>query len=79
MNTAPVTSADRLAFTGFIAIVVHAMIILGISFNAETHQAKAQTLEVTLANYRSDEAPQQADFLAQIQQNGSGAGQQRTY
>ncbi|MDO6805014.1 hypothetical protein Q4595_21360, partial [Wenyingzhuangia sp. 1_MG-2023] len=32
----------------------------------------SKTLEVTLASYRSDKAPEEADFLAQENQEGSG-------
>lgn len=66
-----VTDADRLSFTVFMAIVLHAMIVLGITFAPEDPETAADTLEITLAQ-RSDEAPEEADFLAQSNQRGSG-------
>lgn len=71
-TAATVTSADRLTFTGFLAILVHAAFILGISFTTTDNSTSSQTLEVTLASYKSDQAPEKADFLAQENQQGSG-------
>lgn len=70
--TATVTSADRLTFTVFLAMLIHAALILGISFSTLTDSDLSTTLEVTLAHYKTDEAPEQADFLAQENQTGSG-------
>lgn len=63
---------DRLGFTILLALAVHAMLILGISFNRENRNQVASKLEITLAQYRSDKAPARADFLAQHNQEGSG-------
>lgn len=71
-SSATVTSADRLTFTGFLAVLLHAALILGISFTTTNQSQTAQTLEVTLASYKSDSAPEKADFLAQENQQGSG-------
>lgn len=71
-SSATVTSADRLTFTVFLAILVHAAIILGITFTITDRNLSSQTLEVTLANYKSEEMTEQADFLAQENQVGSG-------
>ncbi len=71
-SSATVTSADRLTFTGFLATLLHAALILGISFTATDQSQTSQTLEVTLASYKSDKAPEKADFLAQENQQGSG-------
>lgn len=71
-SSATVTSADRLTFTGFLAILLHAALIFGVSFTTADRSQTAQTLEVTLANYKSEEAPEEADFLAQENQQGSG-------
>lgn len=76
MATATVTSADRLTFTLFMAMVLHASFILGISFSTALDSNNSTTLEVTLAHYKSDEAPDQADFLAQENQQGSGTLEQ---
>jgi protein TonB len=71
-SSATVTSADRLTFTGFLAALLHAALILGISFTATDPSPTSHTLEVTLANYKSELAPEKADFLAQENQQGSG-------
>lgn len=72
MSAAAVTSTDRLSFALFLALVIHAMLILGISFSASDRSSLSKTLEVTLASYKSDSAPEQADFIAQENQQGSG-------
>ncbi|NRA23624.1 MAG: energy transducer TonB, partial [Oleispira sp.] len=64
-SPATVTSADRLTFTGFLAALLHAALILGVSFTATDQSQTSQTLEVTLASYKSEQAPEKADFLAQ--------------
>lgn len=73
MSAAVITSSDRFSFTLFLAIVVHAVAILGVSFTAqERNNDLSKTLEVTLASYKSDDAPEKADFIAQENQQGSG-------
>ena len=69
---AAVSAADRLGFTLFLAVAVHAAGILGIGFSLAPKQPPAQTLEVTLAQYKSEKPPEQADFIAQADQQGSG-------
>lgn len=73
MSAAVVTSSERFTFTLFLAVVVHAVAILGVSFTAQDRNNNlSKTLEVTLASYKSDEAPEKADFIAQENQQGSG-------
>jgi protein TonB len=72
MSAQTVSSNDRMMFAIFVALMVHAMLVLGISFSAQESPAFSSTLDVTLAGYRSDEAPEDADFLAQENQQGSG-------
>ena len=71
-SSATVSSADRLTFTGFLAVLLHAALILGISFTTTDQSQTSKTLEVTLASYKSDQAPEKADYLAQENQQGSG-------
>ena len=66
------SSLDRLFFTSFLAVTVHAMIILGITFTSEKRSSSTHTMEVTLAQHRSLTRPEDADFLAQYNQLGSG-------
>ncbi len=68
-----VSSTDRLGFTLFMAAAIHAVVVLGISFGLEEKAAPPKTLEVTLATYKSQEKPKEADYLAQLNQQGSGS------
>ena len=71
--TAPsVTAGDRLSFTTFLAVMIHAAIILGVTFTHVTQKSSSHTMEVTLAQHRSQNKPDKADFLAQFNQIGSG-------
>ena len=67
-----VTLGDRLSFTAFLALALHAAIILGITFSFEDRQPSTHTMEVTLAQHRADDKLEKADFLAQFNQIGSG-------
>ncbi|MDO6562986.1 TonB family protein [Amphritea sp. 1_MG-2023] len=69
---AAVSAADRLGFTLFLAVAVHAAAILGIGFAVTPKAPPAQTLEITLAQFKSDKPPEEADFIAQADQQGSG-------
>lgn len=70
--TAAVSSADRLSFTVFIALAIHALLILGISFSADFSNSPAPTLEITLATHKAKGEPDKADYLAQHNQQASG-------
>lgn len=69
---APITPADRLGFTLFLAVAVHASLILGLGFSTEKPGSPARTIEVTIAHRLSESAPDDADFLAQANQQGAG-------
>lgn len=68
----PVDTGDRLSFTFFLALVVHALLILGVTFKLPDHSNTSQTIEITLATHKSLRAPENADFLAQHNQEASG-------
>ncbi len=68
----PVSSADRLSFTVFLAGALHAAVILGVTFTVMEKRESTRTMEVTLAQHRSQAPPDKADFLAQFSQQGSG-------
>lgn len=63
---------DRFGFTMFMSVCVHVMLILGLGFTMANSRDETSTMEVTLAQYRSAEAPEDADFIAQANQEGSG-------
>ncbi len=69
-----ISPADRLGLTLFFAGALHALIILGISFDMDKLLPRdlPLTMEITLVHSSSDEAPKQADYLAQANQKGGG-------
>lgn len=77
-DTLPHISAnDRLGMTLFLAICVHALLILGVAFNIEGEQAQDKqplpTMEITLVQSRDEKASDQAKYLAQANQRGGGS------
>jgi protein TonB len=69
---ATVSPGDRLSFTVFLAVALHAALILGVTFTYVTSKPSTHTMEVTLAQQRAKRRPENADFLAQFNQVGSG-------
>lgn len=67
-----VSANDRFMFTLFLASVLHGILILGVSFTLPPPKSTAESLEITLAHNKSEIAPEDADFLAQLNQQGSG-------
>ena len=69
-----VGASDRLSFTLFLALALHAIVIFGISFSSRPVSSKSPTLDVTLSMHQSDDlvADADADFLADSNQQGSG-------
>lgn len=57
-----------------LATALHALVLLGVSFGAALKPSSrlADTLDVVLVNWRSENAPEEADFLAQASQQGGG-------
>ncbi len=72
MAAAQVTPSDRLGFTIFLAMVFHAVVVLGIGFAPLDPQPAAPTMDVTLAQQPAEDEPDDADFLADVDQQGSG-------
>lgn len=70
--SSPVDTGDRLSFTFFLAIAIHALVLLGIGFKLPTQSNTSQTIEITLATHKAARAPDDADFLAQHNQEASG-------
>lgn len=68
----PTNTNDQMGFALFLAVAVHALLIFGLGFSIMQREAPPPTLEVTLAQHSSKKAPEQADFLAQANQLGSG-------
>ena len=72
-----VSAADRLGFTIFVALAVHALIVLT-DFMQEDPVPAPFTMEITLAHYDDEKAPEKADFLAETNQLGSGEQDQKS-
>lgn len=70
-------SRERFGFTFFLSACVHAIIILGLGFTYLDEISSEPALEITMAQYRSELAPEDADFLAQENQIGSGVLDER--
>jgi protein TonB len=65
-------SQERFGFGLFVSICAHVMLILGVGFTVINESQTLTSMDITLAQYRSQEAPDDADFLAQANQLGSG-------
>ncbi len=75
-----VTSTDRLLFTLIFSIILHVVIVLGISFNtfkALTNTPK-MSLDITLVKQQTQEKPDEADYLAQANNRGGGVTPTKT-
>lgn len=69
---AAVTSRDRLSFTLFLAAALHAALILGVGFSSSVNVESSPTIEITLAQFSDPDEPEDAEFAAQANQQGSG-------
>lgn len=69
-----ISPADRLGLTLFFAAAAHALVILGITFNIDDIMPEKMPLsmEITLVQSHTDQAPDKADYLAQANQKGGG-------
>lgn len=68
-----VTDSDRLSLTLCLAILFHAILILGVSFIApKTELPNYETMDIVLVNSESDEVPEETKILAQANQLGGG-------
>ena len=66
----------RLSYTVAIALAIHMVILFWLAFNAESKAHTAPQMEVTLSYHQSDEKPEDASFIAQSNQLGSGEREQ---
>ncbi|HEY2344445.1 MAG TPA: TonB family protein [Xanthomonadaceae bacterium] len=63
---------DRLVATLALSAFVHGILVLGVGFTLEDPAPVLPTLDVILTQTRTTEAPKQADFLAEANQQGGG-------
>ena len=73
-NKTIISHNDRFGLTLFLAITVHALIILGITFTVEDNDDGdiITSMDITLVQHQSETKPDKADYLAQADQQGSG-------
>ena len=71
-------SKERFRFMIFLSACAHALLVLGVGFTYLTDANNEATIEVTLAQYRSQIQPDDADFIAQENQTGSGSQHEAT-
>lgn len=68
-----ITASDRLGMTLFFAILFHGIVILGVTFIASPSASDmTPSLDVILVNTHNPSEPDQADYLAQVSQDGGG-------
>ena len=68
-----VSPADRLGVTGFFSVVAHLILILGVTFAQEDPpERRVASLDVVLAPWRSEAAPDRPDYLSQASRDGGG-------
>ncbi len=65
-------SGDRMGVALLFSLMLHAILILGISFGFAKPAPSLPTLDVTLINTSNAETPRKADFLAQANNAGGG-------
>lgn len=68
----PQAPSRFLAVALAIAALLHAAVILGVTFKVEDLPSMSKGLEITIATTPASKAPDEADFLAQDNQQGSG-------
>ncbi len=75
-NSTNISAFDRLGLTMFVAISLHAVIILGVGFTLDKPKKlppAERTLEIAVVhNKAAKKEPEKADFLAQHSQEGGG-------
>lgn len=67
-------SNDRLIFTLLFSVIIHVAVILGVSFDvfSSPTNAPVNNLDITLVKQQTVKPPEEADFLAQADNEGGG-------
>ena len=71
-------SRERFRFIIFLSACAHALLVLGVGFTYLGDPIDKSSIEVTLAQYRSHMQPEDANFIAQENQTGSGSQDEAT-
>lgn len=74
MSSSPDTAAaaNPIGATAVFSLLLHAVLVLGVTFHFTPTKPALPTLDVTLVNVANREAPDKADFLAQANNRGGG-------
>jgi len=72
MSSVSISARDRFNFCLFLAVTLHAALILGIGFSSEVNTAENISIDVTLSVASDNVVPEEADFIAATNQLGSG-------
>ena len=69
-----ISASDRLGFTLFLALTLHAIVVLGVGFTQSrpSNEKPLPSLDIIIANSKSIEAVDDPDYLAQVDQAGGG-------
>ena len=70
MRSLSALDSDRMGFALFLAVVLHGILILGISFSQEPSETPSRVLDVTLTRVPSTPRPDQFDYLSDQNQHG---------
>jgi protein TonB len=70
VRTFSALDSDKLGFALFLAVVLHGLLILGISFSQEPSKMPSRVLDVTLTRAPRTPQPTQFDYLSEQNQQG---------
>lgn len=65
-------SGDKFGFGIFVATAAHAVIVFGLTLNWNGGSELAPEIDVTIVSQAANDAPEEADFIAQANQEASG-------
>lgn len=68
----PIGPRERVRVTFLFSLVLHAVLVLGVTFAMEDPKASLPSLDVILVESHNDSTPAKADFLANAAQKGGG-------
>jgi periplasmic protein TonB len=69
---------DAIGATLLFSLLLHGVLLLGITFHFAKSESALPTLDVTLVDVANNEAPDKADFLAQTNNQGGGTKEKAT-
>ena len=78
-NRPRITASDRLGFTLFLALSLHAIVVFGVGFTPvkDSNLDPLPSLDIIVANSKSYETVDNPDFLAQVDQAGGGTAEDK--